>query len=67
MTMKVELHPFVYIKQPEYRGNEVVGCQGGIGLPQTAPYHVSWIFPHLLGTKGDRGHRAWLKKQIKVP
>jgi len=26
-TMKVELHPLIYIRQPEYWGIEVVGCQ----------------------------------------
>ena len=56
-TMKVELHPLIYIRQPEYWGIEVVGCQAGIGLPMTAPYHVALDITHLLGTKGIEVHR----------
>ena len=67
VTMKVELHPLIYIKQPEYWGIEVVGCQSGIGLPQTAPYHVALDISHLLGTKGIEVIGASSKKQIKVP
>ena len=37
ITMQVELHPLIYIRQPDYWGIEVVGCQSGIGLPATAP------------------------------
>ena len=67
VTMKVELHPLIYIRQPEYWGIEVVGCQSGIGLPQTAPYHVALDISHLLGTKGVEVIGASTKKQINVP
>jgi hypothetical protein len=67
VTMKVELNPLIYITQPEYWGIEVVGCQSGIGLPQTAPYHVVLDISHLLGTKGIEVIGASSKKQIPVP
>ena len=67
VTMKVELHPLIYIKRPEYWGIEVVGCQQGIGLPQTAPYHVALDITHLLGTKGIEVIGASSKKQFNVP
>jgi hypothetical protein len=67
LTMKVELHPLIYIRQPEYWGIEVVGCQSGIGLPVTAPYHVALDISHLLGTKGIEVIGASGRKQIKVP
>jgi hypothetical protein len=67
ITMHVELHPLIYIKQPVYWGIEVVGCQSGIVLPQTAPYHVALDISHVLGTKGIEVIGASSKKQIKVP
>ncbi|MCA6122301.1 hypothetical protein J6500_10430 [Bradyrhizobium sp. WSM 1704] len=67
VTMKVELHPLIYIRQPEYWGIEVVGCQSGIGLPQTAPYQVSLDISHLLGTKGVEVVGASTREQINVP
>ena len=67
LTMKVELYPLVYIRQPEYWGIEVVACQEGIGLPQTAPYHVALDITHLLGTKGIEVIGASNKKQFNVP
>jgi hypothetical protein len=67
LTMKVELYPQIYIRQPEYWGIEVVGCQNGIGLPTTAPYHVSLDITHLLGTKGIEVIGASSKKQFNVP
>jgi len=67
ITMNVELHPLIYIKQPVYWGIEVVGCQGGIVLPQQAPYHVALDITHVLGTKGIEVIGASTKKQIKVP
>ena len=66
VTMKVELNPLVYIRQPEYWGIEVVGCQSGIGLPVQAPYHVALDITHLLGTKGIEVIGATSKKKIKV-
>ncbi|TFV40769.1 hypothetical protein E4K66_07965 [Bradyrhizobium frederickii] len=67
LTMKVELVPLIYIRQPEYWGIEVIGCQSGIGLPAQAPYHVSLDISHLRGTVGIEVIGATLKKQIKVP
>jgi hypothetical protein len=67
VTMAVELNPLIYIKQPEYWGIEVVGCQSGIGLPQAAPYHVALDISHVLGTKGIEVIGASKKKQIVVP
>jgi hypothetical protein len=67
VTMTVELRPLIYIKQPEFWGIEVVGCQHGIGLPMTAPYSVALDISHLLGTKGIEVIGAMSKKKIKVP
>ncbi|SHG09264.1 hypothetical protein [Bradyrhizobium erythrophlei] len=67
LTMKVELHPLINIARPEYCGIEVVACQQGIGLPQTAPYHVALDITHLLGTKGIEVIGASNRKQFNVP
>jgi len=67
VTMKVDLVPLIYVKQPEYWGIEVVACQTGIGLPMEAPYHVSLDISHLLGTRGIEVIGASTKKKIKVP
>ena len=67
VSMKVDLVPLIYIKQPEYWGIEVVACQTGIGLPMVAPYHVSLDISHLLGTAGIEVIGATGRKQIKVP
>ena len=64
--MIVELSPLIYIRQPEYWGIEVVGCQNGIGLPQTAPYTVALDITHLLGTKGIEVIGASGRKQLNV-
>ena len=67
LTMKVELQPLIYVRQPEYWGIEVAGCQNGIGLPTTAPYHVALDITHLLGTKGIEVIGASSRKQFNVP
>ena len=67
VSMKVDLVPLIYIKQPEYWGIEVVACQTGIGLPMVAPYHVSLDISHLLGTAGIEVIGASTTKKIKVP
>jgi hypothetical protein len=67
LTMKVELVPLVYIKRPEFWGIEVVGCQSGIGLPTTAPYHVALDISHLIGTAGIEVIGASKRQKIKVP
>jgi len=65
--MKVELLPLIYIRQPEYWGIEVVGCQSGIGLPVMTPYHVTLDISHLLGTVGIEVIGAGASRKIKVP
>lgn len=67
LTMKVELVPLVYVRQPDYWGIEVIGSQSGIGLPTTAPYHVALDISHVLGTEGIEVIGAKHKKKIKVP
>ena len=67
VTMKVELVPLVYTRQPDYWGIEVVGIQSGIGLPMTAPYHVSLDISHVLGTEGIEVIGATRCEKIKVP
>ncbi len=66
-TMKVELHPLIYITQPQYWGIEVVACQDGIGLPTTAPYHITLDITHLLGAKGIEVIGGSSTKQFNVP
>ncbi|MFO1110324.1 MAG: hypothetical protein U1E61_14145 [Bradyrhizobium sp.] len=67
LTMKVELHPLIYVRQPEYWGIEVVGCLSGIGLPAMTPYHVSMDISHVRGTKGIEVIGAHSRKQIDIP
>ena len=67
LTMKVELHPLINIARPEYWGIEVVACQDGVWLPQTAPYHVTLDITHLLGNKGIEVIGASHKKRFNVP
>jgi hypothetical protein len=67
LTMRVELHPLIYIRQPEYWGIEVVGCLTGIGLPVEVPYHVSMDISHVRGTKGIEVIGAHSRKQINIP
>ncbi|MGY3607860.1 hypothetical protein [Bradyrhizobium sp. Leo121] len=67
VTMKVDLYPLIYIKQPVYWGIEVIGCQSGIGLPTKAPYEIALDITHTLGTKGIEVVGAAHAKQINVP
>ena|ERR1700750_992226 len=67
ITMSVELHPLIYITQPDFWGIEVVGCQKGIGLPQTGTYQVSLDISHFRGKKGIEVIGANLKRQLSVP
>lgn len=66
VTMKVNLVPLVYIRQPEYWGIEVIGCQTGIGLPQQAPY-TNTISAHNMGTKGIEIIGATRAKIFDIP
>ena len=67
LTMKVELYPLIYFQQQDYWGIEVVACQNGIALPQTAPYHTALDITHLLGIKGIEVIGASCRKQFNVP
>jgi hypothetical protein len=67
LTMRVELHPRIYIVQPDYWGIEVVGCMTGIGLPAAVPYHVTLDISHVLGKHGIEVIGAHKKQLIKVP
>ena len=67
VTMKVDLHPLIYVTRPDYWGIEVVGGQDGNGLPQVAPYHLALDITHLLGTKGIEVIGASRKKRFNVP
>jgi hypothetical protein len=67
LTMQVELHSLIYIRQPDYWGIEVVGCLEGIGLPVDVPYHVALDISHTRGKKGIEVIGANQKKQIDIP
>lgn len=67
LNMTVELSPLVYVRQPEYWGIEVVGSLPGIGLPATAPYHVSIPLAGITGTKGVEAIGATRSEQLAVP
>lgn len=66
-SMTVTLTPLIYIKQPDYWGIEVVGCQHGFGIPIVVPYSATLDISHLLGKYGIEVIGANTKKQIKVP
>jgi hypothetical protein len=67
VTMDVRLVPRVYIVQPEYWGIEVTGCQGGIGLPQAAPYTAVLDITHVLGKRGIEVVGATRSEKRDVP
>jgi hypothetical protein len=67
LNMQVHLSPLIYIRQPEYWGIEVIGTLPGIGLPATAPYHVTISLQGILGTKGIEVIGATKRKKINVP
>jgi hypothetical protein len=68
MNMEVTLAALTYIRQPEYRGVEVVGrLPGGIGLPALAPYQVSIPLAGVTGTKGIEVIGATRSEQVALP
>jgi hypothetical protein len=67
VTMNVQLVPLIYIDKPEYWGIEVIGCQSGIGLPQTAPYSVALDITHFRGKKGIEVMGATRNEKRDVP
>jgi hypothetical protein len=67
-NMEVELVPLVYVRQPEYRGIEVVGrLRGGVGLPALAPYTVSISLAGVTGTEGVEVLGATRSELVDVP
>jgi hypothetical protein len=68
LSVKVELHALIYIRQPEYWGIEVIGCRsGGITPPLQVPYTVSLDVSHLRGTKGVEVIGAHSRQTINIP
>jgi hypothetical protein len=67
-SMKVELVPRIYIRQPEFWGIEVIGClPGGIILPAFVPYTVSLSLAGITGTEGVEVIGANRAQQLAVP
>jgi hypothetical protein len=66
-TMTVELHPRIYIIQPDYWGIEVIGCMHGVLIPIPAPYHVWLDISHVIGKTGIEVIGANKTEKIKVP
>ena len=53
LNMVVELVPFVYVRQPEYWGFEIIGSiPGGIGLPALGKYTAHKDLSGVTGTEG---------------
>jgi hypothetical protein len=67
LNMEVSLSPRIYVRRPEYWGIEVVGRLPGIGLPATAPYHISLPLDSILGTKGIDVIGANRSERFDVP
>jgi hypothetical protein len=65
--MDVELVPFVYVRQPDYWGIEVVGSLRTPGLPGAAPYAASLPLAGSLGTAGIEVVGATRSRRIDVP
>lgn len=68
LNMVVALVPFVYVKQPEYWGFEIVGSiPGGIGLPTLAKYTAHKDLSGVTGTKGIEVFGTDYSLKIAVP
>ena len=67
VTMEVGLFPLIYIQQPEYWGIELIGCQGGIGLPMEAPFIVTLDISRHRGKKGIEVMGATRSEKRDVP
>lgn len=67
VTMEVRLVPRIYIDRPDYWEIEVIGCQSGIGLPQTVPYTVFLDITPYLGKKGIEVVGATRREKRDVP
>jgi hypothetical protein len=66
LNMEVELRPLSYKSQPEYWEIEVVGCLRGIGLPATAPYHISIPLDGIRGMSGEEVVGASKRKKLSL-
>jgi hypothetical protein len=53
-NMRIELHPRMYIKRPDYWAIEVVGILSRIALPAVTPYEVIIPIDFPVGKKGIR-------------
>lgn len=68
LNTEVELISLVFVRQPEYWGNEVVErLRGRIGLPALVPYAVSTSLSGITGTEGIEAIGANRSVKIKVP
>jgi hypothetical protein len=68
VNMRVDLMPFVYVRQPEYWEIEVVGCLAGpFCLPQASPFTEILPLNGTLGTKGIEVVGATKRQRIDVP
>lgn len=67
VTMRVDLVPLIYVRQPEYWGIEVVGCVTGISLPAVVPYVATLPLQNSLGTKGVEIMGAARSEKFDVP
>ncbi len=65
-SMKVDLVPLVYVRQPEYWEIEVVGTLSAVGLPVETPYEVSLPVTSTLGTIGVEVVGATTRERIDV-
>src|SRR4051812_19054024 len=67
LNMQVTLSPFVYVRQPEYWGIEVIGSLPGIGLPALAPYTVALPLDGIRGSCGIEVIGATKTQRITLP
>jgi hypothetical protein len=67
LNMEVRLSPFVYVRQPEYWGIEVIGSLPGVGLPTLAPYTVSLPLDGVRGSLGIEVIGANQTQLINIP
>lgn len=67
INMQVKLCPYIYVRQPDWWGIEVVGCLPEIGLPTTAPYSTSLNVNNLFGKFGIEVIGANKTQKIKKP
>ncbi len=64
-TLKVELHPLIYIGKPDYRGIEVVACQDGIALPTARALSRRARYHPFARRQGHRGGRRVRQQAVQ--